>query len=364
MQDGILDHAPVAFTAFPGQIGNQGHAVFLQAGGESADVFKMVVGVHQVIAEHVFRAAFHVIHDLAQEHGRGQHHAPHDVQVGCIFLQLRHDRVNFLVGPVGRLAADHGGQGIEPGNQLGQLRLAPGNFLFFKHTHPAGFAEVAVGQRAARAAETDLHTVFRIHHHADAECQGNIFPIQDLRCLLQDSGNRVRLHTVVDQQHPFFFPAGERSDRILVRETGQYALLRFGGRHIGHDHHLEMGIGKIDPQLGHGTGILGLSVHQAVEPGIPQRLLVFLQELRLLRPDFAHVLQRCFNAGKMLNRRSHQASAAFFIPGDIEMADQLPHRPGIMGHLHPQDRGHSGAQQYKADDRHQGEGAVVIPQPA
>ena len=187
--------------------------------------------------------------------------------------------------------------------------------------------------------------------------------IQDFRRLHQDSGNRVRIHAVVDQQHPLLFPAGKRDDLILVREACQHALLRFRGGHIGHDHHLEMGIGKIDPQLGHRPGILGLAVHQAVEPGIPQRSLVFLQELCLLRPDFTHVLQRCFNAGKMLNGRSHQASAAFFILGDVDMADQLPHRPGIVGNLHPQNRDHSGAQQYEADHRHQGEGVVVIPQP-
>ena len=37
MQDGILHHAAVAFAAFPGQIGDQRHAVLFQAGGKLVD---------------------------------------------------------------------------------------------------------------------------------------------------------------------------------------------------------------------------------------------------------------------------------------------------------------------------------------
>ena len=46
------------------------------------------------------------------------------------------------------------------------------------------------------------------------------------------------------------------------------------------------------------------------------------------------------------------------------MTDQPPHGPGIMRHLHPQDAGHPGAQQYDAEHCKQRECAAVIPHPA
>ena len=250
----------------------------------------MVVSVHQVVAEHFLRTVFHVIHDLAQEHGRGQHDAPYDIQVRRMLLQLGHDRVDFPVGLFRRLALDQGGQGIEPGNQPGQVLLAPGHVFLLKHVYTAGFTEVPVRQRAAGAAEADLHAVFRIHRNADAECQGDVFPVQDFRGLLQDSGDRVPVHVVIDQEYPFLFPAGECRGHILLREACEHAFLRFRGRHLGQHHHLEMRIREIDPQLGHGPGIMRFAGHQAVEPGIPQRLLVLLQKPRLLALDFAHIL--------------------------------------------------------------------------
>ena len=82
MQDGVLYDAPVAFAAFPGQVSDKRHAVFFEARGKLVDILNMVIRVHQIFAEHLFRLALHIVYHLAQEHGGGQHDAAHHIQVG------------------------------------------------------------------------------------------------------------------------------------------------------------------------------------------------------------------------------------------------------------------------------------------
>ena len=360
MQDGVLHNAAVAFAAFPGQIGDQRHAVLFQAGGKLVDFLDMVIPVHQVVAEHVLRLAFHIVHDLAQEHGGGEHDAAHHVQIRRMLLELGYDAVDFLVHVVRGLVLDMACESKEPGNQRGHFLLALGRIHGFKHAHPAAVAEVPAGQGAAGAAEADLHAVFRVHKIAHAEHQGHVLFIQHFPGLVQDSGHGVFVLPVVDEEYPFLVPAGKGGDFKPFREAGKNGVFRFLVRHGGQHHRLEMGPGKINAQLRHGAGVVRFAVHQAVEPGIAQHRAALLQELGLLHLDLAHILQGRFDAGKMLAGRGNQAAAAAGAFRDGEVMHQPAHGPGIMLHQHPQHGDHPRHQQHHAKHQPHGKHAVVI----